>query len=95
MSEAELQELVIAAARLGGWRWYHTADSRRSNPGWPDLVLVRGREALFVELKSEKGRVRPEQREWLQALERVETFSTGILRPSDADAFITDRLLAR
>lgn len=36
--------------------------------GFPDLVLVRGTQIVVAELKSDKGRVRPEQQAWLAAL---------------------------
>ena len=36
--------------------------------GFPDLVLVRKQVLLFVELKSQKGRVSKEQLAWLDAL---------------------------
>ena len=71
MREDELQALVLELARMLGWRTYHTFDSRRSTVGFPDLVLVRGKRLLFAELKSEKGKTRPEQREWLCALTRA------------------------
>ena len=47
---------VVDLARTLGWRVYHTYDSRRSQPGFPDLVLVRER-ILFLELKSETGKL--------------------------------------
>lgn len=68
MSETELQEAVIMLARYRDWLWYHTHDSRRSNAGFPDLVLVRGERLIFAELKSEKGRTTPNQREWLDSI---------------------------
>ena len=38
---------------------------------FPDLVMIRDRRILFCELKSERGRVREEQQDWLQALNRA------------------------
>lgn len=70
-SEAALQERVIGLARFYGWRHYHTHDSRRSAAGFPDLVLLRPPELVIVELKTAKGPIRPEQREWLEELTAV------------------------
>jgi hypothetical protein len=35
--------------------------------GFPDLILLRDAELLVIELKTDRGRVAPEQREWLEA----------------------------
>ena len=67
ISEAQWQRLVCDLASVCGWTFYHTHDSRRSPAGFPDLVLVRER-VLFVELKTERGRLRPEQRAWGMSL---------------------------
>lgn len=72
MTEAELQTNVRKVARLGGFLIYHTNDSRRSDKGFPDLVFVHpmtGR-TVYAELKSAKGRIRPEQQQWIDALAR-------------------------
>ncbi len=55
------------ASMLGYRRAYHTFDSRRSDTGFPDLVLVRDR-VVFLELKREKGIVSVAQAGWLEAL---------------------------
>src|SRR5262245_16025821 len=77
VSERELQNAVIRAARTLGWLVYHTFDSRRSEPGFPDLVMVRDGRLLFVELKGERltpkgkvtvGRPSREQQTWLDEL---------------------------
>jgi hypothetical protein len=79
MTEGELQRAVIDLADLYGWRWYHVHDSRRSNPGFPDLVLVRRGRCLFLELKREgKGPTRA-QRDWLDDLGELEK-TTGRVR---------------
>lgn len=69
-------------ARLSGWLCYHTYSSRRSVPGFPDLVMVRPPRVIFAELKSEKGRLRDAQREWLDALRRCESVEARLWRPS-------------
>lgn len=81
MSEATLQVRVEAIARVHGWLAYHTHDSRRSQAGFPDLTLVRDGRIVFAELKSETGRLRPEQREWLEQLGRAT--EVWVWRPSD------------
>jgi hypothetical protein len=70
MTEADLQARVIRLAKITGWRYYHTHDSRRSVGGFPDLVLVhpRQRRILYRELKRRTGRVSPEQTAWIAAL---------------------------
>src|SRR5688572_19177552 len=40
-TERAFQAQVVKYARLMGWTAYHTHDSRRSQAGFPDLVLVR------------------------------------------------------
>ena len=41
MTEKKFQAAVLQIANMYGWLAYHTHDSRRSAPGFPDLVLVR------------------------------------------------------
>ena len=82
-TEREFQAQVIKYAELAGWLVYHTYDSRRSQPGFPDLVLVRNKTVVFAELKSEKGRPTKAQKMWLYALEDCETVITRIWRPRD------------
>ncbi len=84
IAEKAFQAQVIDLAHLSGWLCYHPHDSRRSAPGFPDLVLVRQPRLLFCELKSEEGRIRPEQRTWLEALtDCVEAPETYLWRPRD------------
>lgn len=86
MREREWQAQVVDAARLLGWRVYHTHDSRRSEPGWPDLALVRDR-LVMAELKTDTGRVSQAQSDWLAAL-RDAGVETYLWRPSDWDAVL-------
>jgi hypothetical protein len=88
-SEAAFQQQVLNLAGFYGWRGYHTHDSRRSQPGFPDLVLVRGPELIFAELKAARGRVRPDQQEWIAALSAVAAIAhhvdVYVWRPADFD----------
>jgi len=65
--ERHLQAALEAELQLRGWRYFHTHDARRSVPGFPDIVALRGSRVLVAELKTAKGRVSAEQRAWLDA----------------------------
>ena len=81
-SEKQFQQAVIDFAILKGWKYYHTYNSRRSVPGFPDLVLVRER-VIFVELKREGGKLTEAQHEWCAAISHAKNGEVYIWRPSD------------
>lgn len=83
LMERELLEAVIDLLKLFHWRYYHTYDSRRSVHGYPDITAVRGKRLLFIELKSEKGKLTQGQRLWLADLKFTERAETYVWRPSD------------
>lgn len=56
--ETHVRELMTD---LGLWG-YHTRNSIGSAKGWPDWVILGPRGSLFRELKSERGRLSPDQR---------------------------------
>lgn len=82
MREADLLAAVRALARDLGWLSYHTHDSRRSEPGFPDLVLVRDDRMLIVELKTMQGRMSPAQVVWMRALKEAGA-TVAVWRPMD------------
>ena len=65
--ERQLQAHVELMLRSLGWMYYHTHDSRRSVSGFPDLVALRGRRMVVLELKRDGASATPEQRQWLRA----------------------------
>jgi hypothetical protein len=87
ISEKMFMQQVVDLAHLTGWLCYHTHDSRRSCPGFPDVILVRGTQLLAAELKSDRGRLSPAQQRWIQALQRA-GIECHIWRPGDFDAIV-------
>jgi len=87
VKEKELQSSVLEQLRWMGWLCYHTFDSRRSQPGFPDVVAVKGSRLMFVEFKTEKGKVKYEQTEWLSWLAFAHD-EVYLVRPSTQDAFM-------
>jgi hypothetical protein len=86
VSERDLTAYVRDLAQLFGYRRYHTWLAKHSPAGFPDEVLVRGSRLIFAELKSERGKVSPEQEAWLEALRHVAGVEVYVWRPIDMDA---------
>jgi hypothetical protein len=83
VTEKQWQQTVVDAAQLLGWWTYHPHDSRRSTPGFPDLLLIRPPRVVFLELKRETGRLTPAQREVLGLLAGCPGVESHVARPSD------------
>lgn len=79
-TEAAFQVRIVRLATDHGWRVYHTHDSRRSEPGFPDLVLVRPPRVLFVELKVGRRQLTPDQQRWMRLLEGCTEVGAFVLR---------------
>lgn len=84
ISEKQFQKQVLDLAGYTGWTAYHTYDSRRSEPGFPDLVLANPKQkrVVYAELKAQRGRVSPDQRRWLDMLEACGA-EVALWRPAD------------
>jgi hypothetical protein len=90
---------IIAAARLAGWRCAHFRPARtekgwrtavEGHAGFPDLVLVRGRRLLFVELKRKPYKLTDAQLAWHTALLRTGAETLIVYVPEEMDAFIAE-----
>ena len=105
LSEAAFQRQIVELAELQGWHvWFDppplpcrncgavTVDPRRR--GYPDLEILRGAVMLRLELKSEKGRARDEQKAYIGRLKLVQQVYADIVRPADFDS-VADVLKAR
>lgn len=92
ISEKALQSAVIELAHWYGWKVHHTRNTQLPSGRWatpisgdngfPDLVLVRAGELIFVELKSAIGRTSQAQDEWLNLLQTAGQ-EVHIWRPRD------------
>jgi hypothetical protein len=96
ISEKALSQAIVDYARRHGWMAYRTFDSRRSAPGFPDLVLVHPGHpdwpVVIAELKLEGEEPSAMQRLWLESLahRRIET---RLWRPSDWSSGRIDELI--
>lgn len=69
ISEADFQQQVTDLCDLLHLKWHHETDSRRSKAGFPDLVICGPGGVLWLELKTQRGRVSKEQHSWIEALQ--------------------------
>jgi hypothetical protein len=88
LTETEFQQQVLALARISGWKACHPHDE----PG--SLILCRPPALLFVGLKSATGKLRHEQREWLEALRACESAEVALWGPGEWEE-IAERLARR
>jgi hypothetical protein len=100
LTESEWQQQLVELAELHGWQWCHWRAARTAHgwrtpvsgpigAGFPDLLLVhpRRQRVLFVEVKSDTGRLAPEQRAVHDVL-RTAGLDVRVFRPADWDALI-------
>lgn len=68
--EADFQQQLTTAAKRMGYRCYHTHDSRKSEPGFPDVVLAspRQKRIVYAELKQDGENLSEDQAWWAAAL---------------------------
>lgn len=89
LTEKQFLAQVLDLATLYHWRAYHPYLSIKSASGFPDVVLTRpGEPVLFVELKTDTGRVTPAQAAWLADLALATGTESYLWRPYDFDAIV-------
>jgi len=89
-SEQGFLGAIIELAQLCGWRAHHGRPAL-SNKGWRtpiqgdagflDLVLVRRPRVIIAEIKSDRGRLTPDQQAWLKELEGCLGVESYVWRP--------------
>ena len=99
VTEAEWLTAVGDALDAYGWSWIHPRPARRADGRWrtavqgnsakgfPDLIACRPPKLLFIELKAKRGRVSPEQAEWIGRLRACGQEAHVVRLPEDWDTF--------
>lgn len=82
-------QAILDEARADGWLAFHVYDSKRSEPGFPDIVLLRNGECLVFEVKREDGRTTAAQEQWLDAFGAVPGVHSTVIRPRHWDTLVT------
>jgi hypothetical protein len=100
MTGTDVMKALIDAAERLGYLVHHETDSRKTAPGFPDLLIV-GHGTLFaIECKSRREKLRPGmitkrgkqlpgQADWLAAF-ASSYVATFVCRPDDAPAVDDD-----
>ena len=99
ITEAQLQDTIISAARRLNYMVYHTIDARLNEPGFPDLIIVGYGQIVVWEVKTARGNLRPAsvtkngrwlpgQKDWLDAFAEA-GIPQGVIRPDDLDDALT------
>lgn len=97
VSEDAFQRWVIEVAHWYHWRVTHFRKVKlpsgrwgtplQGDPGYPDLSLARAGVVLLAELKTDTGKVEPEQAKWLQ---EIGPEIGRVWRPRDRPAIVAE-----
>jgi len=95
MKEKDLQRKLEGVLTDLGFLWFHDrslqhATVRTSNPGFPDVCAVHPSNGVlvFIELKSDRGQMRPAQLLWKDALVLSKAFYFGPVKPDGFDSLV-------
>lgn len=88
ITEKQLESQVKDLAKMFNWMYYHTWRSIHSPAGFPDCVMIRDDRIVVAELKSERGKVTPQQEGWLKAFKATGMAECYLWRPSDFDEIV-------
>lgn len=83
VSEKEFMGAVVALAKRNGWLIYHAFDSRKSEAGFPDLLMIRGPRLIVAELKVGDNRPTAPQANWLDAFQAVPGVQAYLWKPEN------------
>jgi len=97
VNESDFSSQIEDALELYGWKWVHFRPARvrrngkdtyetpyTGHRGALDYYAVRGSRIIFFELKGDGGKLRPEQKEWIEALKET-CAEVYVWWPKDSD----------
>ena len=87
VTEAELQATIVETAELCGWLVFHDNDSRRNTVSPTSCSSNHPGSCCRAEI-TPNGRIRPEQRIWMDQLAECDTVASAIIRPEHLDQTI-------
>ena len=85
MTERDFQRIVVYALKLRGYIVWTVPNMTQTARGLPDVIAIHPnhpQRLLCYELKSERGRIRPEQEIALGALAMAKDVDARVIRPS-------------
>ena len=87
---------ISQVAKTLGYLTYHVHDSRRSEPGFPDLWILGFGILIVLETKAGNNTVTVEQQRWLEELRNasVDAREYNVDRWKQGDRSIVDELMA-
>lgn len=105
MSESDLQDAIVELSHAFGFSVAHFTTARTNTGGYrtptqydavgfPDLLLVGERGVVFIEVKTERGKLSTEQAEWILRVNRAK-HRAYVFRPSDWLSGAVERELRR
>ena len=86
ITEKQFSQQVEDLLNLYGWHWCHFRPARTEegwrtalsgHQGFPDYIATHPPRLIFAELKSEKGKITPEQEEWLGMLRECGSYPSS------------------
>jgi len=83
LTHKDMDENVREICKVMGYLHYHTHDSRRSQPGFPDWLIIKEDTLVFVELKCGKDKLNEDQIKWFVALRRLRRCEAYVVRDQE------------
>lgn len=93
VTEKKYQRQIVDEAKRRGWEFRcHVSPASMANgrwitptsdPGFPDVWLVRPGRMVVFEIKTQLGRVHPRQEDWIRVLQTIPGVEAYLVRPSD------------